>query len=206
MRYFNAGDYREAIREWQIGLNRAPNNSRLKELINKTQSELDNRVTDLLKQARAMEAQGRVSEAIQLYNRALSDGSLSASQKNEITTLVARLQTQLNVKDLISQGVGAYNGRDYRAAVSYFQEVLKTDANNPLAKRYIYDAESRLNAKAKEFASEQLRQRFTEAARMSQGGNYAAALKILEEIQAEDRYNKYILDAIDQARDKLNRK
>jgi hypothetical protein len=84
--------------------------------------------------------------------------------------------------------------------------VLKTDPGNPLAKRYIYDAESRMNAKAKEFASEELRQRFTEAARLSQSGNYAAALKILEEIQTEDRYNKYILEAIDQARDKLNRK
>ncbi|MGH7492171.1 MAG: PorV/PorQ family protein [bacterium] len=206
MLYFNAGDYREAIREWQIGLNRAPGNPRFKELINKTQSELDNRVTNLLKSARSLEAQGKLSDAVQLYNRALSDGGLSASQKTEITNMVARLQTQLNVKDLISQGVAAYNGRDYRASVSYFQEVLKTDPSNPLAKRYIYDAESRLNAKVKEFASEELRQRFTEAARLSQSGNYAAALKILEEIQPEDRYNKYILDAIDQARDKLNRK
>ena len=206
MRYFNAGDYREAIREWQIGLNRVPSSPRLKELINKTQGELDNRVTDLLKRARALEAQGRLSEAVQLYNRALSDGSLSASQKNEITTVVGRLQTQLNVKELVTQGVQYYNNRDYRSAVSSFQEVLKTDAGNPLAKRYIFDAESRMNAKVKEFASEKLRQRFTEAARLSQGGNYAGALKILEEIQAEDRYNKYILDAIDQARDKLNRK
>jgi tetratricopeptide (TPR) repeat protein len=113
MNYFNAGDYREAIREWQIGLNRAPANPRLKELIDKTQSELDNRVTDLLKRARTLEAQGRLSEAVQLYNRALSDGSLSASQKSEITNLVAKLQTQLNVKELISQGVSYYNARDY---------------------------------------------------------------------------------------------
>lgn len=206
MRYFNAGDYREAIREWQIGLNRVPDNPRLKELISKTQSELDSRVTDLLKRARSMEAQGRVSEAIQLYNRALSDGGLSAGQKTEITNLVARLQTQLNVRELVAQGVQYYNNRDYRSAASSFEEVLKTDPGNPLAKRYIYDAESRMHAKVKEFASEKLRQRFTDAARLSQGGNYAAALKILEEIQAEDRYNKYILDAIDQARDKLNRK
>ncbi len=206
MDYFTAGDYREAIREWQIGLNRAPNNPRLKELINETQRELDGRVTDLLKRARSLEAQGKLSEAVQLYNRALSDGSLSASQKNEITNLVAKLQTQLNVKDLVTQGVQYYNSRDYRSAVSSFQEVLKTDPGNPLAKRYIFDAESRLNAKVKEFATEKLRQRFTEAARLSQGGNYAAALKILEEIQTEDRFNKYILDAIDQARDKLNRK
>jgi len=210
MRYLEAGDFREAVREWQTGANRAANyprlQVRLQELISKTQSELGNRITDLLKRARSMEAQGRVSEAVELYNRALSDGSLSAGQKTEISNLVAKLQTQLNVKDLVAQGVTAYNSRDYRAAVSYFQEVLKTDAGNPRARQYIFDAESRLNAKPKEFASERLRQRFTEAVRLSQSGNYAAALKILEEIQTEDRYNKYILDAIDQARDKLNRK
>jgi len=206
MKYFNAGDYGEAVRQWEVGLNRDPRNTRLQELIVKTKGELDNRVTDLLKKARNAELAGRFSEAIQTYNKALSDGGLSASQRTEVTNQITKLQNQMNVQEQFKQGVTAYLARDYRTAVSYFNEVIKIDPRYGLAQKYLYDAESRLNAQVKDFATDQVRLRFAEAVKLNQRGNYAEALKILEEVQKEDRYNKRILDAIDQARDKLNRK
>lgn len=205
-KHFNAGDFTEAVRQWEVGLSRAPQNARLQQLIAKTKSELDNRVTDVLKKARSAEAAGRFSEAIQAYNKALSDGNLNATQRAEVTNIITRLQNQMNVQEQYKQGVTAYLARDYRTALSYFDEVIKIEPRNNLAQKYRYDAESRLNAQAKDFASEQVRLRFAEAAKLSQRGNFAEAVKILEEIQREDRYNKRILDAIDQARDKINRK
>lgn len=205
-KYFNAGDFGEAVRQWEVGLNRAPQNTRLQQLIAKTKGELDNRVTDVLKKARSAEQAGRFSEAIQAYNKALSDGGLNTSQRADVTNQIAKLQNQLNVQEQYKQGVTAYLARDYRTALSYFDEVIKIEPRNNLAQKYRYDAESRLNAQAKDFASDQVRLRFAEAAKLSQRGNFVEAVKILEEIQREDRYNKRILDAIDQARDKLNRK
>ncbi len=206
MKYFNAGEFGEAVRQWEVGLNRAPGNARLRELIDKTKGELDNRVADMLKKARSAELAGRFSEAIQAYSKALSDGGLTASQRAEVTNQITKLQNQMNVQEQYKQGVTAYLARDYRTAVSYFDEVIKIEPRNGLAQKYRYDAESRLNAQVKDFASDQVRTRFAEAAKLSQRGNFAEAIKILEEIQKEDRYNKRILDAIDQARDKLNRK
>lgn len=206
MKYFNAGDFGEAVRQWEVGLNRAPKNTRLQELITKTKGELDNRATDVLKKARSAELAGRFSEAIQIYNKALSEGSLTASQRAEITNQITKLQNQLNGQEQYKQGVAAYLARDYRTALSYFDEVIKVEPRNNLAQKYRYDAESRLNAQAKDFATDQVRARFAEAAKLSQRGNFTEAVKILEEIQRQDRYNKRILDAIDQARDKINRK
>jgi tetratricopeptide (TPR) repeat protein len=206
MKYFNAGEFGEAVRQWEVGLSRDPKNTRLQELIAKTKSELDNRVAEVLRKARSAEQAGRFSEAIQAYNKALSDGALTASQRAEVTNQITKLQNQMNVQEMYKQGVAAYSSRDYRTAVSYFDEVIKIEPRNNLAQKYRYDAESRLNAQAKDFATDQVRARFAEAAKLSQRGNFVEALKILEEIQREDRYNKRILDAIDQARDKLNRK
>lgn len=206
MKYFNAGDYSEAVRQWEVGLNRDTKNPRLQQLIAKTKSELDNRVTDLLKKARSAELSGRLSEAIQIYNSALSDGGLPASQRSEVVNQIAKLQNQMNVQEQYKQGIAAYLARDYRTALSYFNEVLRIEPRNGLAQKYSYEAESRLNAQVKDFATDQVRVRFAEAAKLSQRGDYAEALKVLEEVQRQDRYNKRILDAIDQARDKLNRK
>ncbi len=206
MKYFNAGDFSEAVRQWEVGLSRNVKNTRLQELIAKTKGELDSRVADLLRKARSAEQQGRFSEAIQAYNKALNDGGLTASQRAEVTNQITKLQNQMNVQEQYKQGVAAYSARDYRTAVSYFDEVIKIEPRNNLAQKYRYDAESRLNAQAKDFATDQVRARFAEAAKLSQRGNFAEALKILEEIQREDRYNKRILDAIDQARDKMSRK
>ncbi|MEK7728290.1 MAG: hypothetical protein AAB354_07725, partial [candidate division KSB1 bacterium] len=206
MKYFNAGEYGDAVRQWEVGLSRNPKNTRLQELIAKTKGELDNRITDVLKKARNAELAGRFSEAIQAYNKALSDGGLTASQRAEVTNQITKLQNQLNVQEQYKQGVTAYLARDYRTALSYFDEVIKIEPRNGLAQKYRYDAESRLNAQAKDFATDQVRLRFAEAAKLSQRGNFAEALKILDEIQRDDRYNKRILDAIDQARDKINRK
>ncbi len=205
-KHFNAGDFTEAVRQWEVGLSRAPQNARLQQLIAKTKGELDNRVTDVLKKARSAEQAGRFSEAIQAYNKALSDGNLNATQRADVTNIITRLQNQMNVQEQYKQGVTAYLARDYRTALSYFDEVIKIEPRNNLAQKYRYDAESRLNAQAKDFASDQVRLRFAEAAKLSQRGNFVEAVKILEEIQREDRYNKRILDAIDQARDKINRK
>ena len=131
---------------------------------------------------------------------------MTASQRAEVTNQITKLQNQLNVQEQYKQGVTAYLARDYRTALSYFDEVIKIEPRNGLAQKYRYDAESRLNAQAKDFATDQVRLRFAEAAKLSQRGNFAEALKILDEIQRDDRYNKRILDAIDQARDKINRK
>jgi outer membrane protein assembly factor BamD (BamD/ComL family) len=110
----------------------------------------------------------------------------------------------LNVDQLYRQGYTEYLNKNYCAAKGFFAQALQTEGGNAKLRQAYNDADARCNARPGPIP-DAIRQRYLEAIGLLNNENYAAALKILEEIQPQDRYNQRILSAIDQAREGLKK-
>jgi tetratricopeptide (TPR) repeat protein len=206
MQNLQAGNYGEAIAEWQRGLERDPNNAQLKNLIAKTQGQMRERFAEQLREARALESKGDAVGAIRKYTQLMNEPSVSSADLKAYQDRIASLQKQLNNEQLFRQGYGEYLNKNDCSAKQFFSQALgQADRENPTLRQYYYDADARCNARLGPLP-ESIRQRFLEASSLIQNEQYEAALKILLEIQKQDRYNKRILDAIDLARERTNRK
>jgi tetratricopeptide (TPR) repeat protein len=206
MQNLQAGKYSEAIAEWQRGLEREPENAQLKNLIDKTKGQIRDRASEQLRQARILEGQGKVVEAINEYTKLMNQPAVSPAELRAYQERVASLQKQLNNEQLFRQGYGEYLNKNYCSAKQFFGQALEqADRENTTLRQYYYDADARCNARLGPLP-ESIRQRFLEASSLIQNEQYDAALKILVEIQTQDRYNKRILDAIDLARERLSRR
>jgi predicted Zn-dependent protease len=200
-----AGKYNEAIAEWQRGLERDPDNATLKDLIAKTQGEQRSRTADLKRQAEAQASRGQIGEAINLYSQLMSQSSVTAAEVDEYQAKIKQLQRHLNIEQLFRQGYNEYLNKNFCAAKGFFTQALEVEPNNKALRQYNDDADARCNARLTPLP-ESIRKRFVEATSLIESGNYDAALRILEDIQKQDRYNQRILDAIDLARERLKNK
>ncbi len=206
MQNLQAGKYNEAIAEWQRGLESDPDNAQLKNLIAKTEEQKRGRANEQLREARALESKGDAVGAIRKYTQLLNEPSISAADLKAYQDRIAGLQKQLDNEQLFRQGYGEYLNKNYCSAKQFFSQALeKADRENPTLRQYHYDADSRCSARLGPLP-ESIRQRFLDASSLMQSEQYDAALKILLEIQKQDRYNKRILDAIDLARERTSRK
>ncbi|MGH7450088.1 MAG: PorV/PorQ family protein [bacterium] len=206
MQNLQAGKYSEAIAEWRRGLESDPENAQLKNLIAKTEGQVRDRYGEQLREARALESKGDAVGAIRRYTQLMNEPSISPADLKAYQERIAGLQKQLNNEQLFRQGYSEYLNKNYCSAKQFFSQALEqADRENPTLRQYYYDADSRCNARLGPLP-ESIRQRFLEASSLIQSEQYAAALKILVEIQKLDRYNKRILDAIDLARERTGRK
>jgi tetratricopeptide (TPR) repeat protein len=206
MKLLDAGKLREAVAEWRRGLECDSTDARLIGLIQKTERETHNRKMELLRLARAHEDQGRFVDAIRIYNQVISQNSVTLEEQRAIEDRVAQLQKKLTIEDSFRQGYTEYLNKNYCAAKGLFAQAMQVDPSSAKIKQYYNDSDARCNARLKDFNSDTDRQSFLQAIGLIQHENYEAALRILEEIQKGDRYNKRILDAIDQARERMRKK
>jgi tetratricopeptide (TPR) repeat protein len=203
--YFEAGKFPEAIQQWQLGLDRDPENAQIKMWMEKTRSETSARISEMLRRADGLAREGRYVEAIDLLQQVRQVSLNDSRAQKDIQDKIERLRRSLSYMDLYRQGLTEYTNKSYAAAVGFFAQALKVDPNNEKVKKYYNDAEARANARVEDFYNESIRGRFIQAQQLLQSGDHAQALQILEAIQQEQRYNKRILDAIDLARERLRK-
>jgi len=202
--YLQAGKYNEAIAEWKRGLERDPNNAQLKDLIAKTEGQISGRRSELLRKAQGFVNAGQIVDAVNIYNQLMNQPDITPAELKSYQDKVAQLQKQLNVDQLYRQGYTEYLNKNYCAAKGFFAQALQTGGSNAKLRQAYDDADVRCNARLGPIP-DGIRQRYLEAIGLLNNEDYAAALKILEEIQPQDRYNQRILSAIDQAREGLKK-
>jgi tetratricopeptide (TPR) repeat protein len=206
MQFLEAKKYSEAIIEWQRALELDPENELLKSIIAKTENEIIDQVSETLQRARAAESRNNITVALEFYDLAIRQGLKDDAERQAIEAKIAGLRKQLTFNDMFRQGLTDYIEKNYAAAMKGFQEALKIVPKDRRVQQYLDDAEARANARIVDFPDENFRRRFLEAVRLIQREDYEAALAILGELQKEQRYNKRILDAIDLARERQQKK
>lgn len=204
-RYFDAEQYRQAIDAWEAGLVRTPDNADLQNWITRTKSLIENRIAELRRRAQTFEQQGNNLEAIQAYNRLVNEAELSPAERNAVSAKISELDRKMTIDQHFNQGVKYYIDRRYTEAIESFTRAKEAQPNNKTIDDYLWDAESRKDAREEPFLNEEIRTKYVEALRLNKSGKSEEALKILVEIQRQQRYNKRILELIDLIRDKLRK-
>ncbi|NOZ60122.1 MAG: PorV/PorQ family protein [Calditrichaeota bacterium] len=199
--YFEKEEYDKAIEQWQMMLEIAPDNPIAKENIAKAKADLERKLLSLINRADQLARKGNYYAAIRVLDSARR---LNPDEKKiqMIDQKVTQYDKRLNFDDLYQQGYRYYRMKDWTKAMNSFQKALAYEPNNENVKKAFFDAKARANAK-KEPLTGAAKEHFLEGIRAFRAGKYEEALKIWEDLQQQQPYNKFILDSIDMAREKI---
>jgi tetratricopeptide (TPR) repeat protein len=170
----------------------------LKKQINET---IANRIGDLLTEASRAESDGRLSDAIRIYNRILQlspDNVIAEEMLNKATLTIDVIKT-------ISRGLESYHRGDYSKARRYFEEVRANDKTNIIAKEYL-DKIAVLTGQPESTDQDELKRDvetwkiYLNALRHYQNGEYEEAIKLWKKILEKYPGNEETLENIRQAK------
>lgn len=201
MAYFESEEYGKAIEEWNKMLEIDADNELARQYIDTAKTENEQKILSLLTNAESFGRSRKFIEAISELNKARRMNP----DERQITLIEQRIneyEKQMNFIELFQQGYTYYIQKAYQNAMISFKNALALQPNDAPVKKYYDDAEARANAREEKMPPAVNKKHF-EAVKLYAAGKYEEALKIWEEIQKIQRYNKHILDGIDKARERI---
>jgi len=191
----------EAMIEFNIALERNPDNQILKNSISTTRRRITQEVNGLIQQSRGEFQNQNYSEALRLLADARLLGAADVQIQNEVETLASRIRVQENIQ----QGLLLYDVGNYAEALKILEEALTLDPNNNLVKQY-YDRTKAETLTSQEEMDPETEKKFLKGVNTFLGGKYTEAIQIWEEILEEHPYNKRVLESINNAKERLKNK
>jgi outer membrane protein len=168
-----------------------------------TTKQIRKRIDELQRQADALAASGRYLDAIDRLNELKQISTDDEEIQKKAEQQIAKLQRRMNYSEVYRSGVTEYFNKNYQAAMQYFEQALRLDPKNEQVKEYYRKAEARANAREEPFKNSAIQNKYKHAVYLYFQKKYKQALKILNEIQKEQPYNKLILKLIDDVEDAL---
>lgn len=199
--YLDKNQFTEALMEFNLALEQAPEDKTIQNAINTTKRRMAEEVKRLVNQGRKEFQQGNYAKALSLLADARLLGGDNQAIQKEIDTLSKRIKLQENIQ----KGLGLFEIGQYDQAANIFEEALKINPQNKLARQYYEKSKIETSGKQEKLdpASER---RFLEGVDLFIKGKYRQAISVWEEILKKYPYNKKVLKAIKGARERLNRK
>jgi tetratricopeptide (TPR) repeat protein len=201
MAFFDSEDYGKAIEEWSKMLALEPDNALARQWLDAAKNENEKKVLSLMSSAESYGRSRKFLEAIGELNKARRMNP-NESQIKLIEQRITEYEKQMNFLELFQQGYRYYIQKDYQNAMVSFKNALALQPNDATVRKYFDDAEARANAREEKMPAE-VNKKYFEAVKLFAAGKYEEALKIWEEIQKIQPYNKHILDGIDSARERI---
>ena len=198
--FLDKKQYTEALIEFNLALERDPNNETVRSAIRTTNRRLREDINSLVRKARQDFENENYSEALRLLSEARLLSGDDPQVKKEVDTLVQRVKLQENIQ----KGILLYDIGQYEDALSIFESILKEDPSNPLIQQYY--TKSKIDAMAeKEKMDPETERRYLEGVDRFLLGKYQEAIQIWEAILQDHPYNKKVIEAIKGAKDRLER-
>jgi tetratricopeptide (TPR) repeat protein len=192
--------YTEALIEFNIAQERAPDNQIVSDAIQTSQRLMRADLNALIQRARREFQNQNYSEALRLLSEARLLSSDDRQVKKEVDTLVERVKLQENIQ----KGLMLYDIGNYEDALSIFESVLTRDPTNQFIQQYY--TRSKIEALAEtERMDPQSERKYLEGVDKFLLGKYSDAIGIWEEILTKHPYSKKVLEAIEGARERLKR-
>lgn len=201
MAFFENGDYNKAIEEWNKMLAIEPNNKLAKDWIAEAKGESEKKILSLMSNAESYGKSHKFLEAIGELNKARRMNP-NESQIKLIEQHITEYEKRMNFLELFQQGYRYYIQKEFQNAMASFKNALTLQPDDGTVRKYYDDAEARANAREEKMMPTVNKKHF-EAVKLFAAGKYEEALKIWEQIQKVQRYNKQILDGIDAARERI---
>ncbi len=196
--YLDKNQFIEALIEFNIALERDPDNQILRNSINTTQRRINEEVGSLVQKSREEFQKQNYSEALRLLADARLLGGDNPALQNEIETLAQRIRLQ----ETIQQGLLLYDVGEYQQALDILGEALQLDPDNELVKQY-YERSKLETSTDDDELSPELSKKYNNGMKLFLRGNYSEAIKIWREILEIEPYNKRVLRSISNAQERI---
>jgi tetratricopeptide (TPR) repeat protein len=198
--FLDKKQYTEALIEFNLALERDPENNTVKNGIQTTRRRLQEEINALVRQGRREFENQNYSEALRLLSEARLLGGDNLTVKKEVDTLVERVKLQEN----ITQGLKLYDIGQYEEALSIFEQALEQDPENTFIQDYL--ERSKIEAYSDtEPMDPDTERRYLEGVDKFLLGKYKEAIEIWNGILEEHPYNKKVLEAVRGAEERLQR-
>ncbi len=198
--YLDNNQFTQALMEFNLALEKAPNDPTIIEAINTTKRRLNEELNRLVVKIRQEFRKGNYSEALRLVGEARLLGGENKALQQEIETLSQRIKVQ----ETIQRGLSFFELGEYDLALKVFEEALKLNPNNELVKQYYEKARIEAQSKQEEL-NPAAEKKFLQGVDLFVKGKYQEAIDIWQEILKDYPYNKKVLTAIENARERLKK-
>ncbi|MCD6374168.1 MAG: PorV/PorQ family protein [Caldisericaceae bacterium] len=198
--YLNNNQFTQALIEFNLALERAPDDPTILEAIKTTKRRLNEELNRLVTKIRQEFRKGNYSEALRLVGEARLLGGDNQALQQEIETLSQRIKVQ----ETIQRGLSFFELGEYDLALKVFEEALQLNPENELVKQYYEKAKIEAQSKQEELdpAAEK---KFLQGVDLFVKGKYQEAIDVWQEILKDYPYNKKVLTAIENARERLKK-
>jgi len=190
--------FTEALIEFNLGLERDPQNSQLTEAIATTRRRLNEEIGSLLAKIRTEFTNQNYSEALRL----VADARLLGGDNPQVLQQLETLAERIKIQDNIQRGLLLYEIGQYDDALQVFEQAMQLDPENPLLRQY-YDETRMETSAASDVMDPETERRYLEGVDLFLSGKYQPAIDLWEEVLKKHPYNKKILAAIKGARERL---
>jgi len=198
--YLQKNQFTNALIEFNMALERSPDDPLIQEAIRTTQRRLNDAVKILVNRARREFSNGNYSEALRILSEALVLSPEAPQLKQEINTLANRIKVQ----QFVQQALQYYDLGEYKKALSLFEEALKLDPANEIIKQYVERTKRGMGTFKQTMDPESERQ-YIIGTELFLAGRYEEALQIWKKLSEKYPYNKKIRDAIKNAEERIRR-
>jgi tetratricopeptide (TPR) repeat protein len=198
--YLDQKQYTKALIEFNLALQRDPENQQVLAGIQTTRRRLNEDLNALMRKGRSEMSGQNYSEALRLFSEARLLAEDDTRVKKEVDTLVGRVKLQ----ESIQQGIMLYDIGQYEQALQIFENVLTEDPQNQFIQQYYRKTQLEALAVTDPMDPETER-RYLQGVEMFLLGKYRDAITIWEEILKDHPYNKKVLEAINGAQERIKR-
>lgn len=199
---FEELDFQKAIERWEQALERDPENEQIRSYADRAKVELENEVNRLIARSEQLVRQENISEAYKILSRAKEQTVGHPELRNQVLREIERLDRIVDFLTNYQEGQQRYSNQDYEAAVRFFQKALEYFPNHERAREFYRNSLARAMGQKKPMEGE-VKEKYNEGIRLFREGQYEEALRVWEEALELDPNNRYIMDAIEGAREKL---
>ncbi len=201
---FGAEDFLNAIEECDKALDIDPNSQRVKDLRDKADYQLRQKIYSLTERAKQLQNQDRGYEAITLYNQAKQLARGIPEIETFISGQIRSIESRLTKEDLIRRAKTQEMNQNWAEAAALYKDALKYDPNNLSLKQRYEEADARANAKEM-LMPDNVREVYKKGLQAFSAGKYEEAERYFEEARKLQPLNKTILKALDAVRQNLQK-
>jgi tetratricopeptide (TPR) repeat protein len=200
--FASKGAYVASLEMIDLALQASPDNPKFISLRDSTIQLREKEIKRLMDDALKSEKDGRYADALTFYNRILE----LSPNNTAVRQLISRTSNELNNAQLISKGMEQFTLGNFSGAKNSFEEALKTDPNNPVAKEYL-DKILSLMKEVSELEDlqkdESVWKLYLAALEHFRNGDYEKAIQLWEEVLKYYPGNKNTINNIEQAKLRL---
>ena len=189
--------FTEALIEFNLALERDPNNETVKSSIATTNRRLQEEINSLLTRSRQEFNRQNYSEALRLIAEVRMLGNSDQAFQTEVDLLAQRYK----LNEQIQEGLTLLELGEYDKASVIFQSVLQVDPKNQTAQSGLERA--KIETVGQKKMSPEIERKWLSGVNEFVKGKYLNAIKIWQEILVDYPYNKKVLDAIKDAKSRI---